>query len=266
LVNVYVQNGDGKTQFEQLPIKNGILVYEVPLPKDISIENLNVQFQMIAFNDVQTVSQDVKISSDKKPLKIELVTFRDKLQPNSKEKWTIKLSGEDKEKVTAEVLANMYDKSLDQFAVNTYSWQSLYSKPYWISQYGINESLAQKYYNKRLKYFNNFGVNSTWLDEVTKQCLIINEAFLEALPYSEIKATAKSIAEEKNLLQESDEGAIDAIVAEVLADPASAKSVEDIKAGQEKAIGFLVGQVMKRSQGKANPAMAQRAIRKQIGV
>ena len=167
LVNVYVQNGDGKTQFEQLPIKNGILVYEVSLPKDISIENLNVQFQMIAFNDVQTVSQDVKISSDKKPLKIELVTFRDKLQPNSKEKWTIKLSGEDKEKVTAEVLANMYDKSLDQFAVNTYSWQSLYSKPYWISQYGINESLDQKYYSKRLKYFDNFGVNRPdfdWFD------------------------------------------------------------------------------------------------------
>ncbi|MFB0966352.1 MAG: alpha-2-macroglobulin family protein, partial [Cloacibacterium sp.] len=167
LVNAYVQNGDGKTQFEQLPIKNGILIYEVPLPKDISIENLNVQFQMIAFNDVQTVSQDVKISSDKKPLKIELVTFRDKLQPNSKEKWTIKLSGEDKEKVTAEVLANMYDKSLDQFAVNTYSWQSLYSKPYWISQYGINESLDQKYYSKRLKYFNNFGVNRPdfdWFD------------------------------------------------------------------------------------------------------
>ncbi|MEZ7508831.1 MG2 domain-containing protein [Cloacibacterium sp. Arc13] len=167
LVNVYVQNGDGKTQFEQLPIKNGILVYEVPLPKDISIENLNVQFQMIAFNDVQTVSQDVKISSDKKPLKIELVTFRDKLQPNSKEKWSVKISGDAKEKVTAEVLANMYDKSLDQFAVNTYSWQSLYSKPYWISQYGINESLDQKYYSKRLKYFNNFGVNRPdfdWFD------------------------------------------------------------------------------------------------------
>lgn len=162
LVNVYVQNGDGKTQIEQLPIKNGILVYEVPLPKDISIENLNVQFQMIAFNDVQTVSQDVKISSDKKPLKIELVTFRDKLQPNSKEKWSVKIFGGSTsltDQITAEVLANMYDKSLDQFAVNIYSWQSLYQKPYWISQYGINESLAQKYYNKRLKYFNNFGVN-----------------------------------------------------------------------------------------------------------
>ncbi len=77
--------------------------------------------------------------------------------------------------------------------------------------------------------------------------------------------TPREIAEAKNLLQESDAGAIDAIVAEVLSDPASAKSIEDIKAGQDKAIGFLVGQVMKKSQGKANPAMAQQAIRKKIG-
>lgn len=80
------------------------------------------------------------------------------------------------------------------------------------------------------------------------------------------EVSPRKIAEAKNLLQESDAGAIDAIVDEVLADPSSQQSIEDIKAGQEKAIGFLVGQVMKRSQGKANPAMAQQAIRKKLGV
>lgn len=77
--------------------------------------------------------------------------------------------------------------------------------------------------------------------------------------------TPREIAESKNLIQVSDLGAIEAIVEEVLADPASAKSVEDIKAGQDKAIGFLVGQVMKKSQGKANPAMAQQIIRSKLG-
>lgn len=38
------------------------------------------------------------------------------------------------------------------------------------------------------------GIYSTWLEEVTNQCLSVNETFLEALPYSEVKATAKSIA------------------------------------------------------------------------
>lgn len=76
----------------------------------------------------------------------------------------------------------------------------------------------------------------------------------------------RRIAEEKNLLQVSDAAAIDAVVDEVLVDPVSAQSIEDIKAGQEKAIGFLVGQVMKKSAGKANPAMAKDAIRKKLGV
>ena len=38
------------------------------------------------------------------------------------------------------------------------------------------------------------GIYNTWLEEVTKHCLSVNEAFVEALPYSEIKATARSIA------------------------------------------------------------------------
>lgn len=76
--------------------------------------------------------------------------------------------------------------------------------------------------------------------------------------------TPREIAEAKNLLQVSDEGAIAAIVDEVLADPSSAKAIEDIKTGNDKVIGFLVGQVMKKSQGKANPALAQKLIRERL--
>jgi len=71
-------------------------------------------------------------------------------------------------------------------------------------------------------------------------------------------------AEQRGLLQESDEGAIATIVDEVLADPASQKAIKDIEAGNDKAIGYLVGQVMKRSAGKANPAMSQQLIRQKL--
>ncbi len=74
----------------------------------------------------------------------------------------------------------------------------------------------------------------------------------------------RAIAERKNLIQVSDEGAIAAVVDEVLADPASAQSVQDIRDGKDKAIGYLVGQVMKKSQGKANPALAQKLIRERL--
>jgi aspartyl-tRNA(Asn)/glutamyl-tRNA(Gln) amidotransferase subunit B len=87
------------------------------------------------------------------------------------------------------------------------------------------------------------------------------EIFVELLTSD---ASPRKIAEDKNLLQESDESAILALVDEVLADPASAQSVADIKAGQDKAIGFLVGQVMKKSAGKANPGLAGQLIRKRL--
>lgn len=74
----------------------------------------------------------------------------------------------------------------------------------------------------------------------------------------------EKIAESKNLLQVSDEGAIAEIVAQVLAD--NPKAADDVKNGEMKAIGFLTGQVMKLSQGKANPALAQQLIKKQLGI
>ncbi|HEX6416452.1 MAG TPA: Asp-tRNA(Asn)/Glu-tRNA(Gln) amidotransferase subunit GatB [Candidatus Saccharimonadales bacterium] len=87
------------------------------------------------------------------------------------------------------------------------------------------------------------------------------EVFIELLSSDK---SAREIAEGKNLLQVSDEGLVAAIVDEVLADPASAQSITDIKEGKDKAIGYLVGQVMKKSQGKANPALAQKLIRERL--
>jgi aspartyl-tRNA(Asn)/glutamyl-tRNA(Gln) amidotransferase subunit B len=87
------------------------------------------------------------------------------------------------------------------------------------------------------------------------------EVFLEVI---ESRKDPEEIAKQKNLLQVSDEGEIAKIVAQVLAD--NAKAAEDVKNGEMKAIGFLVGQVMKNSQGKANPSLAQELIKKQLGL
>ncbi|MDR2236198.1 MAG: hypothetical protein LBE92_08745 [Chryseobacterium sp.] len=167
LVNVFVQDGTGKTVSETHKFKKGLLEYTADIPKDKSINALNIQFQLVAFNDVQTQSVILKIKAAEQPLKIETVTFRDKLEPNSKEKWSVKVSGSDKEKVNAEVLANMYDMSLDQFAVNTFSWQNLYSPYSVVTSYDIREYLQQVYYQKRLKYFNGKSIQIpefNWFD------------------------------------------------------------------------------------------------------
>lgn len=74
----------------------------------------------------------------------------------------------------------------------------------------------------------------------------------------------ESIAKDSNLLQVSDEGAIADIVATVLS--ANPQAAKDVQAGEMKAIGFLVGQVMKESKGQANPGLAQQLIKKQLGL
>ncbi|QGQ94508.1 Asp-tRNA(Asn)/Glu-tRNA(Gln) amidotransferase subunit GatB [Paenibacillus psychroresistens] len=68
----------------------------------------------------------------------------------------------------------------------------------------------------------------------------------------------KIIVEEQGLVQISDEGAIQAEVEKIVAN--NPQSVADFKAGKEKAIGFLVGQVMKETKGKANPGLVNKLI------
>lgn len=103
------------------------------------------------------------------------------------------------------------------------------------------------------------------LADMTEKAEITSNAATELFNALMSGATdPRKLAEERNLLQVSDESAIAAIVDEVLADPASAKAVEDIRGGNDKAIGFLVGQIMKKSQGKANPALAQRLIKERL--
>ena len=70
------------------------------------------------------------------------------------------------------------------------------------------------------------------------------------------------IVEEEGLVQITDTGAIEEIVKQVIAD--NPKSVEDFKSGKGKAIGFLVGQVMRASKGKANPGVVNELLEKHL--
>lgn len=73
-----------------------------------------------------------------------------------------------------------------------------------------------------------------------------------------------TIAKELGVVQENDLGALEAIVDSVLAKPETQKAQADFRAGQEKVLSFLVGQVMKESKGKANPSAVQDILRQKL--
>jgi aspartyl-tRNA(Asn)/glutamyl-tRNA(Gln) amidotransferase subunit B len=75
--------------------------------------------------------------------------------------------------------------------------------------------------------------------------------------------SADEVIEKQGLKQVTDSGAIEAMIDEVLA--ANKKSVDEFRAGKEKAFNALVGQVMKASKGKASPAQVNELLKKKLG-
>jgi aspartyl-tRNA(Asn)/glutamyl-tRNA(Gln) amidotransferase subunit B len=77
-------------------------------------------------------------------------------------------------------------------------------------------------------------------------------------------SSVDDVIEAQGLKQMNDSGALQAIVDEVIA--ANEKSVAEFRAGKDKAFNALVGQVMKASKGKANPAQAGELLRQRLGL
>ena len=74
--------------------------------------------------------------------------------------------------------------------------------------------------------------------------------------------TPDTIVKEKGLIQISDEGELEKIVDQVLAE--NQQSIIDYRNGKDRALGFLVGQVMKASRGKANPQIVNQIVKKKL--
>ena len=147
------------------------------------------------------------------------------------------------------------------------------------------------YFEEVIQHYHNPKVVSNWMmGEMSRllnasgieisQCNIKTAQFSDLLKlmdkgtisgkiaktvFEEMFASGKdpeTIVQEKGLVQISDAGAIATVVDEVIA--ANPKSVEDFRAGKEKAIGFLVGQVMKATRGKANPDMVNKLLQEKL--
>jgi len=72
----------------------------------------------------------------------------------------------------------------------------------------------------------------------------------------------RDVAAKRDLLQVSDAGTLETAVTEVLA--ANPRAVDEFRAGEEKVVGFLVGQVMKNTDGKADPRLVNQLIRERM--
>jgi aspartyl-tRNA(Asn)/glutamyl-tRNA(Gln) amidotransferase subunit B len=102
------------------------------------------------------------------------------------------------------------------------------------------------------KLLHNGQLSSTKAKELIAHLLTSDKPLTDLQTY----------AEENGFIQSSDEDEIGKIITKVI--ELNPKAVADIKSGQDKAIGFLVGQVMKESKGKVNPQVAENLIKDRI--
>lgn len=123
-------------------------------------DNFQVQFFMVNEGITYTSSQKIWINDPKKQLEIKFLSFRDKLQPGEKESWKLKISNKAGEKEMAEMVATLYDASLDNlremnwpnFANNQYN----YSKYNWLNNQRDNKKSTYLWYD-----YNNYRYYST---------------------------------------------------------------------------------------------------------
>jgi uncharacterized protein YfaS (alpha-2-macroglobulin family) len=102
--------------------------------------NLAVHYSFVKNNRVYIQTQTIYVPFTNKQLDIKFETFRNKLQPGEKEQWKLKISGNKSDKILAEMVASMYDASLDAFKPhNWYAnfYNALYPRLQWQCQFGF---------------------------------------------------------------------------------------------------------------------------------
>ncbi|MGG7660841.1 alpha-2-macroglobulin family protein [Dyadobacter sp. BHUBP1] len=128
-------------------------------PREEDRGGYQIDYAFIKHNRIHTHTESIVVPWTNKDLKMEYVTFRDKTLPGSKETWKVKISGYKKEQVAAEMLASMYDASLDQFY--PHQWRKPYIWPVhmglgsWTGSGNFDDTNAEVIYGhtENYKYF-----------------------------------------------------------------------------------------------------------------
>ena len=123
-----IEKKDKIVKTEYIKLNNEQKLITIPVTED-DRGNFSVHFVFIKDNRFYNYNSTVFVPYSNKKLDIEFMTFRDKLYPGQKEEWKIKIKGPKGEKVAAEMLATLYDASLDQFKKNTWNF-NIYNSYY----------------------------------------------------------------------------------------------------------------------------------------
>jgi uncharacterized protein YfaS (alpha-2-macroglobulin family) len=132
---------------EWIALKNEQRLFEIPIKEEYR-GNLAVNYTFIKDNRLYAQSFTVNVPYTNKELDISFASFRDKLQPGEQEQWKILIKGKTADKVAAEMVATLYDASLDEFRVNSWGagfYGYNYAQLAWASVNGFSQRTLTDY-------------------------------------------------------------------------------------------------------------------------
>lgn len=155
--------------------KNKLFEYNI---QEENRGGFSVYAMYIKNNRMYQTSQFINVPWTNKQLNISLETFRDKMLPGSDQSWELKITGSKKEMVSAEILATMYDASLDAFKSHSWSDFGIYRNNYlYISFNAYNNFVRENAtqisspiykriptYEKRYRSLKWYGLNDSYYD------------------------------------------------------------------------------------------------------
>ena len=136
----------------------------IPINKD-DLGGFAINFSYAAFNSFASGSIPIAVPYPSTSLEIETVTFRDKLQPGTDETWSFKIKGQKGDKVAAELLASMYDASLDAFQSHSWSFNPVYQQNYYSYRYSnANNSFGNTSFRTFWNFDNGYNYEAQYYD------------------------------------------------------------------------------------------------------
>lgn len=180
-----VINGDNIISRQWIPLNKGQKTIEIPVVESYR-GNFNINVVMVKFNRFYSQKNTIVVPFTNKKLDIVLETFRSHLTPGKKEEWNVNISGKDGQKISADLLAGMYDASLDNFRQN--SWQlNLYKNKYYHNNWETNQFnsvLSSTLFMPELAYFPALNINYPSINWFGYQNLGYNNVLYDRMDYN----------------------------------------------------------------------------------
>ena len=131
-----------------IKLNNDTKTIKIPVNRE-DLGGFAVKYHFVNYNYFKSGSLLINVTEEKESIEIETNIFRDKLLPGQDETWSFTIKNDKNDQLAAEVLASMYDASLDQFTPHQWSFNPIASKPkyYSYTHSNANNSFSNTYFN-----------------------------------------------------------------------------------------------------------------------